>query len=664
MATPVLLDQLLRERTAALLQSATDYRRYAHHLSSRLHHLRKTLKVRRRIPAKAGKSASTAPSDSATASKYKTHVPTATELSADKRFAGILLLAAERSWAQAMETKATMESNAAAAPERKRHILSRLAKARKHAAALESILLNADSEANPFTDYEILQVVTYTALLAATGDIESRNYEKAVASFALAYTGLSGLVLSLAAADASDDDNDMADLYRDLISSTVEPALKFSANQVDPSSRSIAVLALAHNYLPTSPVDKLVLSIAKDETKAKELLSGKSDAAEALSAMPTIQWRSHTAQLRDTTVAAAILTARAADDKLFSEVLFPSDDVNNKLSLREKALRFDPTLLAWQDAVDAVHEAIVEVTNSSTEGAQNRVQELYVISTYANYSLISRRITRDNVLVSQLRSSLNKKLKKTSASKLAANKSVSAKVRATTGIYDTILQSVSQIIELPGVAADESLSNALSSLQKYYSSLRLAVAASGFSQASVDASTYWKKAVDEINCVDEMALNLDDIEGDNSAKILFSVDVPGTRKSLIAGAATSQSFSEAAKILEETKLEAEQNRGSQPFVIDTLTSAAIWLDKRTARPKFVDFERLVDLDNVASLTPVPAKPVFFDTAFNFIGYEDGIVQEATTAAAAAAVKAGAGIKSEATAPAQQEEKKAGWFWRR
>ncbi|KAK9239314.1 hypothetical protein V1525DRAFT_398438 [Lipomyces kononenkoae] len=658
MAPPVLLDQLLHERTAALLQSATDYRRYAHHLSSRLHHLRKTLKVRRRIPAKAGKSASTTPADSAAASKYKTHVPSVTELSADKRFAGIFLLAAERAWAHAMETKVTMENNAAGAPERKRHILSRLAKARKHAAALESIVLNADSASNPFTDYEILQVVTYTALLAATGDIESRNYEKAVASFALAYTGLSGLVLALATADASDDDNDMADLYRDLISSTVEPALKFSAIQVDSSARSIAILALAHKYLPTSPVDKLVLRIAKDETKAKELLSGKSDAAEALSAIPTIQWRSHTAQLRDTVVAATILAAGAADEQLFSEVLLPSDDAN-KLSLREKAVRFDPALLAWQDAVDAVHEAITEVTNSSIEGAQQRVQELYIVSTYANYSLISRRIARDNVLVSQLRSALNKRHKKTSSSKLAVNKSVSAKVRATTGIYDTILQSVSQIIELPGVAADEALSNALSSLQKYYSSLRLAVAASGFSQASVDASTYWKKAVDEINCVDEMALNLDDVDNDNNARILFNVDVPGTRKSIMAGAATSQSFSETAKIVEETKLEAEQNRGSQPFVIDTLTSAAIWFDNRTGRTKFVDFERLVDLDNVASLTPVPSKPVFFDTAFNFIGYEDGIVQEAT---AAAPTKSG--IEPEVTAPSQQDEKKTGWFWRR
>ncbi|KAK9485671.1 hypothetical protein V1527DRAFT_465864 [Lipomyces starkeyi] len=664
MAPPVLLDQLLRERTAALLQSATDYRRYAHHLSSRLHHLRKTLKVRRRIPAKAGKSTSTGPAD-ATTSNYKPYVPTATELSTDKRFAGILLLAAERAWAHAMETKATMENNAAGAPERKQHILSRLAKARKHGAVLESILLNADSGPNSFTDYEILQVVTYNALLAATGDLESRNYERAVASYALAYTGLSGLVLALATPGASDDDNDMADLYRDLISSTVEPALKFSAIQIDSSSRSMAVLALAHKHLPASPVDKLVVSIAKDDIKAKELLSGKSDAAEALSTMPTIQWRSHTAQLRDATVAAAILAARAADQTLFSEILFPSGPATKKLSLRDQALRFDPALLAWQDAVDAVHDAITDVTNSSIDGPQKRVQELYVVSTYANYSLISRRVARDNVLVSQLRSALSKKQKKASTSRSAVNKSVAGKVRAITGIYDTILQSISQIIELPGVAADEALSNALSSLQKYYTSLRLAMVASGFPQATVDASTYWKEAVDEVNSVDEIALNLDHIEDDNNAKILFNVDVPGTRKFLTAVAAASQSHFEQAKISEEAKFEAEQNKGSQPFVIDTLTSAAMWVDKRTGKTKFVDLERLVDLEKVASLTPVPAKPVFFDTAFNFIGYEDGIEKEATGAAAASAGEPAHGRrKPEISAPAQQEEKKTGWFWSR
>ncbi|KAK9249115.1 hypothetical protein V1506DRAFT_527048 [Lipomyces tetrasporus] len=662
MAHPVLLDQLLRERTAALLQSATDYRRYARHLSSRLHRLRKTLKVRRRVPAKARKSTSAVPADTLT-SKYKTHVPSAPELNTDKRFAGILLLAAERAWAHAMESKATMENNAAGAPERKRHILSRLEKARKYAAALQSILLDDNMSVTSFTDYEKLQVVTYVSVIMATGDLESRNYEKAVASFAVAYTGLSGLVLNFSTTDASDDDNDMADLYRDLLSSTVEPALKFSAIQVDSSSRSVAVLALARKYLPTSPVDKLVSSVAKDETKAKELLSGKSEAVEALSTMPTIRWRSHTAQLRDASVAAAILAARTADDTLLSDVLSPSGDAAKNLSSRDKALRFDPALLAWQDAVDAVHDAIAEVTNSSIDGAQERIQELYIVSTYANYNLISRRIARDNVLASQLRSTLSKKQKKESTPRSAVSKSVAGNVRAITGIYDSILQSISQIVELPGVAADEALSNALSSLQKYYTSLRLGIAAAGYPQASVDASIYWKKAVDEINDVDEIALNLDldDTEDDYNTKILFTVDVPGTRKLLTSGAATSQSYSEQAKISEEAILEAQRNKGSQPFVIDTLTSAAMWIDKQTGKTKVVDMERLVDLESMARLTPVPAKPVFFDTAFNFIGYEDGIEKEATASAAAAANASG---EPETPTAAQPEEKKAGWFWRR
>ncbi|KAK7208011.1 hypothetical protein BZA70DRAFT_272719 [Myxozyma melibiosi] len=657
MAPPVLFDTLLRERTAALLQSSSDYRRYAHHLSSRLHRLRKTLKVRRRISAKTNpKSAvvtasaeTEATATSAPSSKYDAHVPSPSELATDKRFAGLLLLAAERAWAHAMETKATMENSASVAPEKRKHVLQRLEKARKHASQFASILLESDESG--FSDYDKLQVVSYSALLAASGALEAFHYNKAVVQFSIAYTGLQGLALSLAGPDASDDDSDTADLYRDLLDSTVIPSLKFAALQVDPSLRSEAVSAIAHKFIPEdNVVVELVQKVAKDEVKVRELLTGKSDHADALEFVDSITWRSHTAHLRDATVAAAIVSARGADEGLSKTLA----DAKTETS----APAFDPALLAWQDAVDAIHETIVEANSSAGDDVQARVQELYIVSTFASYNLIARRIARDNLLASSLRTSLEAGTKKG-----APVKSSASKLRALSGIYDAILQSIAQIVDLPGVASDEPLSDALASLQKYYSAHKCASDAAALLSGSPANVGSWMKAESLVSEIDEMALNLDgETKSDMTAELLFKADVPALRKLVASGLGSAKEQQAAAKVTQQKREYAKAHKGSAPFVVEDLT----------AEPVFVELDRLVDLQHIGKkIKPVPAKPVFFDTAFNFIGYEQSEQSSSTVPVAAAAGRGQAAVagaladdametKDESTAATAKK----GWFWRR
>ncbi|KAK9465088.1 hypothetical protein V1512DRAFT_266630 [Lipomyces arxii] len=642
MAPPVLFDTLLKERSGALLQSAADYRRYARHLSSKLYSLRRRLKVRRRIPTKSGKAAL-----ESSANKYNIHVPTADELNGDKRFAGLLMLTAERAWAQAMETKASLENNIDGASGKKRHVMARLKRAHKLVDILKSIVMSTE-EPVQFLDYEKLGLLMYSELLSAAVSFEARNYEQVATNCATAYIGLSGLILSLATSDATDDDNDMADLYRDLLTTTVEPSLKFSASQLSFSARGETVVLLSRHYFPkTSPVTGLVESIVKDKTEARELLSGSKEAASVSTLLSEITWRSHTAQIKDATVAAAIVASLDADKKFFAAS-----------TVATAAAGFDPVLLAWQGVVDAVHESIVEATSAAVERGQERVQELYIVSTYANYNLISRRIARDNLLVTQLRSSLTKKQKKLSSPETAAlNKSVISKVKGITGMYDAILQSVSQINELPGVAADEELTNALAAVQTFYQSLRTGVSAIAVSPSTTESVALWKKASDLVADVDEMALNVSDIEVDRSAKILFTVDIAGARKFVATGLSESQACFDEAKARRDAQAEAELTKASRPFVIDALNSRADWIDSKTGRPKYVDLSRLVDLENILSLCPVPAKPVFFDTAFNFISYEDGIALAAAEAAASATTQLSENVTT------STPEKK-GWFWKR
>ncbi|KAK9383836.1 uncharacterized protein V2V93DRAFT_362837 [Kockiozyma suomiensis] len=642
MAPPVLFDTLLRERTAALLQSSSDYRRYAHHLSSRLHRLRKTLKVRRRISAKSGKiSADSATGDATPSSKYTAHVPLPEELAVDKRFAGLLLLAAERAWAHAMETKATMENRATAAPEKRKHVLQRLEKARKHASTFSDILLESDETG--FSAEDKLQVVTYSALLAASGALEAHNYSKAVVQFSIAFTGLQGLVISLTTANSTDDDSDTADLYRDLLDSTVNPSLKFSALQTDPSLRSEAVSAIAHKFVSQdNAVVDLVRTVAKDEVKVRELLTGKSDHADALEFVDSISWRSHTGRLRDATVAAAIVSARSVDETLFKTL----DDTKTEIN----ALAFDPALSAWQDAVDAVHDAITDANSSAGEEVQARVQELYLISTFASYNLLARRIARDSVLASSLRASLEGRKNKD-----APKKSSASKLRALSGIYDAILQSVAQVGDLPGVANDEPLSEALSSLQKYYTVHKCASDASALLNGSPGSVGLWTKANYLVDEVDEMALNLDgETKTDATAGLLFKTDLPGLRKFVSTALASAKEQQAAAKASQQKKEYAETHKGSASFILEDLT----------AEPVFVELNRLADLDNIGrKIRPVPAKPVFYDTAFNFIGYEESEQKFEPKPDVTTTATVSAEITETQESGTPNSDKK-GWFWRR
>ncbi|KAK9459814.1 uncharacterized protein V1516DRAFT_678067 [Lipomyces oligophaga] len=658
MSLPILFDTLLRERTAALLQSAADYGRYARHLSSRLHKLRRVLKVRRRVTAKISGKMEVLQTSS---TKYKVFIPTASELVADKRFVGLLLLSAERAWAQAMETKATMENNSGAAPAKKRHVLSKFEKARKSASTLVALFDDA-SCVSLFTDAEKLQVVSYTALLAASGAIETRKYSKAAGELSVAYMGLQGLILNLSAVESfsaySDDASDIADLYRDLLVSTVEPALKFATSQIDPSTRSEALVTIATKYVgPDHIVRILVGEVVPDDGKAQELLTGKSDKTDALESIHTISWRSHMAEISSSSIAASIVSARTADEALFRTIF--DSNLNFMAYTKDLANLFDPALIAWQDVVDAVHEEITELaSNASDEEEQAKVQQLYIVSTYANYNLIARRIARDDVLAASLKTNARKVIMMNKSGKQGVSK-----LKALSGIYSSILQSIEQITELPGVAADEALYNGLGSLQKYYQAYKNGVDGSAKENGIHD----WDAAKEMINKVDEKALGLGgETEHDNTARLLFKVDVSEARKYIESGyAAAKESEIENEKLERQVKY-ASAHKGTAPFVAENLGVV----------PEFMELDRLVDLDNIGTkLFAVPAKPVFFDTAFNFIGYENELAvlelaaasvpaEPAMTTLLAPSTGNSAVNNSDEFTKTTEPEIKRGWFWRR
>ncbi|KAK9477507.1 hypothetical protein V1514DRAFT_333496 [Lipomyces japonicus] len=683
MAPPFLLDTILRERTAALLQSGSDYRRYAKHLSSRLQRLRKTLKVRRRVP-KAGTTST---------DKYTTYVPTANDINADKRFVGILSLAAERAWAHGLEAKSDLDSRLRRdqAAGQVRYVRSKLEKSRKLANLLVDIVVSgrdveasSSSPAVDVTDVERLQAVAYAELISAAVEFEHGRFERAVRHYAAAWLALSGLVAGLTPVtdddknNITDDDNDTADLYRDQLTTTVEPALKFVSQQVAPAAaaRADTVAGLARKYVPRQHVVfALVRAVVPDGEVADALLltssgadsddheadhesgTGKVDAT-----VREVTWRSHTARLRDASVVQAITAARRADDDFAGQ----RKQVDGEYGQGDAAAAaYDPVLLAWQDAADAVHAAI---TDAEADGSQDRVQELYVVSTFANYSLISRRIARDRVLLATLTA---KKQAQSSSGRNDGKHAVNGNVlRQMAGIYDAIVQSIVQIQDLAGVAADEELASGLASLRSYFRANRLAVVAQSYGnhynnnnnkqqqqESRQAALALWVRAGDVLAEVDEVALQA--VQDEEQEKILFNVDVVAARQVIRTGILQSHGLAELSRLTKSSSLSSSvDNDGSEKIrvIVDDLG--------RFANGN-VDLTKLVDLQATPKLGAVPAKPAFFDIAFNFVGYadvgDDNITNNNEQHVSVSDSQDAAGATVDSTTSGQQKK---GWFWRR
>ncbi|KAK9458351.1 hypothetical protein V1511DRAFT_492401 [Dipodascopsis uninucleata] len=635
MAPPFLLDIILRERSNLLLQSsASDYRQYAKHLSSRVHRLRKTLKVRRRIPAR---STGQSTEDASTSRKYSVHVPTAEELANDKRSVGLLLFTAERSWAHAMEWKATIENGSSdSVAAKKRHILSKLEKARKNAAALLEILSPGLKDWSPI---EYLQCEAYASVLAGLAEFERRKYERAAESYAIAWVSLGGLIESIVGAETvSDDANDTADLYRDLLNRTVEPSLKFAARQIDENSRAETVGMIAIQQLSNSGRSERISELVRTaigEKRSKNILAPGSDGrADALATVESVTWRNHSAPLKDAAIASAILIAREQEEKIASS---------------DAASGFDDALLAWQDAVTAIDDAISE---AESEDSQEIVQELYIVSTYTRYRLLTLRITRDLVLIKPL---LKRALQKSKNGKISNNLSVA---RGIVRLYDEILMSVDEIAGLPGVASDDELSSGLAALQSFYKAERCAtIASSSRDASSVETLALWTRADAYANAADVVALANADPDSP-----LFKIDVKDTTDRIERGKLYSHGL---VSITKANSTSADKGL-SKGFLIDQLS----------AFPGAIDVTKLVDLDINGSnpkIEPIPAKPVFFDIAFNYVGADDELKQDTsfTTHSASgnftsASFTSVSTLSSNTTSPSvtSTEAKKTGWFWRR
>lgn len=545
------LETILSLRSSGIqLQSATDYRSYRNSVTKQLARSRRKLKIQVR-PHKGSKAS------------WKPKEVTSEEVSNDPGFGDVLVFQAEKSWAHAMESKAVIETNTGALSSKRKHVISKLSKAFKYTKQISDALDSGDvsfSSAN-----SKLELYAYHSLIEGALRFEQHNWEKTVKAYSIARVILDMFQQS-------------EELMKDIITTLVDPALSYAAYRSKRSrSADIPTLAkeiVASEKMTSEPVVQLVKQVDPS------VLNFSSSNMDPSAQLGEINWRGHSAKVSDPDLASCIIIAKEKE---------ASFDTKNVTS-------FDGVLQGWQEALDMIRENIEEIESSPERASthDNTSQEQYIILTYISYNLLFRRIERDLLLIKGL---------ETRPAKTVRRKLEQA--RDVIRIYDTILQSTFQLVNLPGVNQDDSLSSSLETVDSYYKIQR----------------TLWVAKAYSINGDKLTALALYSYSQKEHLKGIssISVDFPGN-------VVSQQDVDKVVKGLESELVRAHGlavlAKQQQSQVTDSKDGDSV-VDSLDEYPKGTPEQILNNLvDFHPKLKPAPVKPVYFDIAFNFIDYSE------------------------------------------
>ncbi|PYH79927.1 hypothetical protein BO82DRAFT_355923 [Aspergillus uvarum CBS 121591] len=524
----------------------------------------------------------------------------AEDVSKNVEYVHILLTSAERAWAQAMHEKTAHSADPSAkgiAGAARSHIIARLNRATTYAKHLVTIL--EDQATSGATDVDVLEARAYLASLSGSMFLEKRKWEQCLRNYAIArviYVALGQQVKK--------------DAFRDLLSGTVDPSLRYAAYQMKlPRTKPLPSLAIS--YFPSdatirSEVEKV------DPNCLKEEAAGTRRTAEGeVQQLPeTITWRSRTVALEDATISQALASAAAAESRLAAWL---SESAGQSASPKDKAAAYDNVIIASQDAVDATKTAIDDLAAEGVDPSDNRMQALQITRTAVNYGLVGWRIGRNRVLCGE-HDGISFEA---GPAKQFKNAKGSGKVEETIGkklgrlrervvLYDSTLQSIDFILELPGVAADSAFVVELDAKRSYFRALRcLTIGRShGILGKPTNALALFSQALSLTTGSAESLQSSINVEG--PPKLDISHNQISTLGSTLRGLVAQY---RGLVTVEKLSVEAQARSTTQRPVIERLHEFS---------------GDAVDLKNIVpfplQMQPVPVKPLFLDVAWNYIDY--------------------------------------------
>lgn len=538
----------------------------------------------------------------------------------DSRFVHLLLLMSERAWALAMHMKATHSAESGArgiTGSTKSHIHSRLHKAGTYAGQLVELLENR--EVTKATSEALLEAQAYYVSLRGAIEFEKQSWDNCLHEYSecrFIYTTL-----------AQSKGPKQEDLFRDLLNTTIDPSIRYAAYQLK-LPRTTSIDTIISRYTPRDSV--FVREILKEHPDALDdpaTAQKSTPSGNAENVPKTIQWRSRVVDLEDAATAVALAAVSNAESKL-SAFLTANPDA----APQDKAAAYDEVLIPSQDAVDATKTALDELSAEGISQGDRRMQALQITRTAVNYALVGWRIGRNRVLCGRqdgalLEPEVHRKPRKGRKTTEKHEESTGRKItrlRERVALYNSTLQSLDSVKELPGVAADQKFVQELEAKRAYFAALRcLAIA------RSHTLLSQRKNALALLS----RALDLSRRASSNTQSSSPSDDKKVPPNLTIATAQTSTLHSLLQQLVTQHRALVDlDNISSAPSSSSEKKNAAIppLVERLHEYPTSsssnggggggagVDLTRLVTYP--PKLEPIPVKPLFLDVAFNYIEY--------------------------------------------
>ena len=551
----------------------------------------------------------------------------------EPRFIHLLLLTSERAWALAMHMKSTHSAESGAhgiTGSTKSHIHSRLHKASIYAAQLVELLKN--KEITKATSEALVEARAFYVSLRGAIEFEKQNWEDCLREYAEARFIYSTL--------AQSKDPKQEDLFQDLLNNTIDPSIRYAAYQLK-LPRTTSIGTIVSRYVPkTSEFLQKILKEHPNTLDDPAIAQRKTASGNAENVPKTIEWRSRVVNLEDAATAQALAAVFNADSKL-SAFLTSNPDA----APQDKAAAYDEVLIPSQDAVDATKTAIDELSAEGIPQGDRRMQALQITRTAVNYALVGWRIGRNRILCGRQDGALlqpethrkPRKDDKTTIQEESTGRKLT-RLRERVVLYDSTLQSLDSVKELPGVAADQRFVEELGAKRRYFAALRcLAIARS---HALLSQT---KNALSLLS----RALELSSQVPPNDSSSQTSDGKPPNLD--IAPAQASSLHSLLQNLVSQHRALVELHN-IQSASTNTIANPVSPLIERLDEypPNGVDLAKLVTYP--PKMEPIPVKPLFLDVAFNYIEYP-GRTRKANGKAVDGVAEGGKG----------GEEKKKGWF---
>ncbi|GET01708.1 signal recognition particle subunit SRP68-like [Rhizophagus clarus] len=519
----------------------------------------------------------------------------------DVRYLRIVLFDTERAWSYAMELK--RESRSSGDIRKKHHLIKRLKKAAKCGEQLEKLCSRDSNIVDTRTYFE---TQAYSALMSGYFLFEKQSWQAALDKFAAART-----------------------IYEKLSkagSSHQEILCQSAIDDIDPNIRFCAFKLKLGTDSNTGVEDLVKITIGKNKGVGLDLLEAEVESVlaqtrqEKAAALTSISWRGRVVPLKNADLAICILRAREATTNLEN-----ASDANAEEATKMEL--FDFLLEAYGDAEKFAKNAVKEDAEATAKIKSSKSEQisadLNFVYNYVAYNYLSRRIQRNLMLVSSLQLSLENH-------EHVEERFIGGKYQDIVKLYDNVLQSLTEIGDLSAVQNDVNLSREIDSKIWYYKAWRTLYVASAYSALNKEweAILLYERAK-EYNAqarasLSQLILDKDDILVVTSKEISELENILRGLKCKARAAWHIGLDSNVTKKMSELSFDDKSKADGN---IDNREEPS--LNKRLSQyPSSLSMKNVRLIDFPPEFTPIPAKPLFFDIAFNYVDFPSTLPQRA------------------------------------